>query len=260
MSPINLGANTDPYQPIERRYKITRSVLQVLHDCGHPLTIVTKNALVERDIDLLADMAKRNLVRVFVSVTSLDNKLASKLEPRASAPHRRVEAIRTLSAAGVPCGVLVAPIIPMLTDRWLEAIVERATEAGARAAGYTMLRLPYELKDLMREWLQQHFPERAEHVMSLVRQIRGGKENDPRFGSRMHGEGDFAELIRQRFEHRHEESSASRAHATSMLDTSRFVPPRKLLAAGRICSSHFPADRNVVSSPRACFARAIPHA
>jgi DNA repair photolyase len=226
VSPINLGANTDPYQPIERRYKITRAVLQVLHDCGHPLTIVTKNALVERDIDLLADMAKRNLVRVFVSVTSLDNRLASKLEPRASAPHRRIEAIRTLRAAGVPCGVLVAPIIPMLTDRWLEAIVERATEAGARAAGYTMLRLPYELKDLMREWLQQHFPDRAEHVMSLVRQIRGGKENDPRFGSRMHGEGNFAELIRQRFQIATRKFGLTGARET-ILDTSHFIPPRK---------------------------------
>jgi len=226
VSPINLGANTDPYQPIERRYKITRAVLQVLHDCGHPLTIVTKNALVERDIDLLADMARRNLVRVFVSVTSLDNKLASKLEPRASAPHRRIEAIRTLSNAGVPCGVLVAPIIPMLTDKWLEAIIERATEAGARAAGYTMLRLPYELKDLMREWLQQHFPERAEHVMSLVRQIRGGKENDARFGSRMRGEGNFAELIRQRFHLATKKFGLTRAWET-VLDTSHFIPPRK---------------------------------
>ena len=226
VSPINLGANTDPYQPIERRYKITRAVLQVLHDCGHPLTIVTKNALVERDIDLLADMARRNLVRVFVSVTSLDNKLASKLEPRASAPHRRIEAIRTLSNAGVPCGVLVAPIIPMLTDKWLEAIVERATDAGALAAGYTMLRLPYELKDLMREWLQQHFPERAEHVMSLVRQIRGGKENDARFGSRMRGEGNFAELIRQRFHLATKKFGLTRAWET-VLHTSHFIPPRK---------------------------------
>ena len=226
VSPINVGANTDPYQPIERRYRITRQVLEVLHACGHPLTIVTKNALVERDLDLLADMAKRNLVRVFVSVTSLDNRLASKLEPRASAPHRRVEAIRRLSAAGVPCGVLVAPIIPMLTDRWLEAIVERATQAGATMAGYTMLRLPHELKDLMREWLQQHFPERAEHVMSLVRQIRGGKENDPRFGSRMHGEGEFATLIRQRFDIATRKAGLGRTRDIT-LDTSCFVPPRK---------------------------------
>ena len=225
VSPINLGANTDPYQPIERRYRITRQVLEVLHDCGHPLTIVTKNALVERDLDLLTDMAKRNLVRVFVSVTSLDNRLAAKLEPRASAPHRRVEAIRTLTAAGVPCGVLVAPIIPMLTDRWLEAIVERATQAGATMAGYTMLRLPYELKDLMREWLQQHFPERAEHVMSLVRQIRGGKENDARFGSRMRGEGEFAELIRQRFHIATRKAGLARTRDIT-LDTSHFVPPR----------------------------------
>ncbi|HEX4481250.1 MAG TPA: PA0069 family radical SAM protein [Rudaea sp.] len=225
VSPINLGANTDPYQPIERRYKITRQVLEVLHACRHPLTIVTKNALVERDMDLLADMAKRNLVRVFLSVTSLDNRLASKLEPRASAPHRRVEAIRALHEAGVPCGVLVAPIIPMLTDRWLEAIIEHAAQAGASMAGYTMLRLPYELKDLMREWLQQHFPERAEHVMSLVRQIRGGKENDARFGSRMRGEGEFATLIRQRFEIATRKFRLARTRDIA-LDTSHFVPPR----------------------------------
>ena len=199
VSPVNLGANTDPYQPIERRYRITRQVIEVLAEHRHPLTIVTKNALVERDLDLLAPLAKQNLVHVFLSVTSLDNHLAAKLEPRASAPHRRIEAIGALNAAGVPCGVLVAPIIPMLTDRWLEQILERAHAAGARAAGYTVLRLPWELKDLVREWLELHFPERAEHVLSLVRQMRGGRDNDARFGSRMRGEGQFAELIRQRF-------------------------------------------------------------
>ncbi|MGA9335840.1 MAG: PA0069 family radical SAM protein, partial [Rudaea sp.] len=168
VSPINLGANTDPYQPIERRYRITRQIIEVLSECAHPFTIVTKNALVERDLDLIAPMAQRNLARVFISVTSLDNRLASKLEPRASAPHRRIAAIRALNDAGVPCGVLVAPIIPMITDRWLEQILERAHDAGARMAGYTVLRLPWELKQLVREWLQLHFPERAEHVMSLV--------------------------------------------------------------------------------------------
>ena len=226
VSPINLGANTDPYQPIERRYKITRQIIEILHACGHPLTIVTKNALVERDIDLLADLGKRKLVHVFVSVTSLDNRLASKLEPRASAPHRRIEAIRTLSAAGVSCGVLVAPIIPMLTDRWLEGIVERCADAGARMAGYTIMRLPHELKDLVREWLEQHYPDRAEHVMSLIRQMRGGKENDARFGSRMRGEGEFAELIRQRFRIAVRKFGLSRSRAIA-LDTTQFVPPRK---------------------------------
>lgn len=199
VSPINLGANTDPYQPIEKRYRIMRQILEVMLEHGHPVTIVTKNALIERDLDLLVALAQRKLVYAFVSVTSLDNKLASKLEPRASAPHRRIAAVKALSDAGVPCGVLVAPIIPMITDKWLEQIIERAADAGARMAGYAILRLPYELKQLVREWLEIHFPERAEHVMSLVRQMRGGRENDPRFGSRMRGEGEFAELIRQRF-------------------------------------------------------------
>ncbi|HZP66765.1 MAG TPA: PA0069 family radical SAM protein [Rudaea sp.] len=225
VSAINLGANTDPYQPIERRYRITRSVVEVLAESRHPFTIVTKNALVERDIDLLAPIAERNLVRVFVSVTSLDNRLAAKLEPRASAPHRRIAAIRRLSAAGVPVGVLVAPIIPMLTDRWMEKILEAAHEAGARVAGYTVLRLPWELKDLVREWLELHFPERAAHVLSLVRQMRGGRENDPRFGSRMRGQGEFADLLRQRF------AVAARKFGFGMarsltLDTSQFRPPR----------------------------------
>ncbi len=225
VSPINLGANTDPYQPIERRYRITRQVIEVLAECRHPFTIVTKNALVERDLDLIAPMAQANLARAFISVTSLDNKLAAKLEPRASAPHRRIEAIRTLNAAGVPCGVLVAPIIPMLTDHWLEQILQRAHDAGARMAGYTVLRLPWELKQLVKEWLELHFPDRAEHVLSLVRQMRGGRDNDPRFGSRMRGEGKFADLIRQRF------AIAAKRHGYSvtsslMLDTTQFRPPR----------------------------------
>jgi len=224
-SPINLGANTDPYQPIERRYRITRSILEVLAEHNHPCTIITKNGLIERDLDLLVPMARANLVHAFVSVTSLDNRLASTLEPRASAPHRRLEAVATLNAAGVPCGVMVAPIIPMVTDRYLEEIIERAAAVGAKGAGYTILRLPYELKDLFREWLELNVPARAEHVMSLIRQMRGGRENDPRFGSRMRGEGEFAELIRQRF------ALACRRHGIArgrdiVLDTSKFAPPR----------------------------------
>lgn len=232
-SPINLGANTDPYQPIERRYRITRQIIEVLGECSHPFTIVTKNALVERDLDLIAPMAQRNLARVFISVTALDNRLAAKLEPRASAPHRRLKAIQALNAAGIPCGVLVAPIIPMITDRWLEQILERAHAAGARMAGYTVLRLPWELKQLVHEWLQLHFPERAEHVMSLVRQMRGGRDNDPRFGKRMRGEGEFAELIRQRFR------VAARRHGFSLtraltLDTTAFTRPRKPSPQGEL--------------------------
>jgi len=224
-SPINIGANTDPYQPIERRYRITRSILEVLAEYRHPCTIITKNALIERDLDLLVPMAQANLVHAFVSVTSLDNRLASTLEPRASAPHRRLRAVATLNEAGVPCGVMVAPIIPMVTDRYLEQILERAAAAGAKGAGYTVLRLPYELKDLFREWLDLHVPERAEHVMSLIRQMRGGRDNDSRFGTRMRGEGEFAELIRQRFALACRRFGISRGRDI-VLDTAQFSPPR----------------------------------
>ena len=224
-SPINLGANTDPYQPIERRYRITRSIIEVLAEHKHPFTIITKNALVERDIDLLAPLARDNLVHVFVSVTSFDNRLASTLEPRASAPHRRLKAVETLNAAGVPCGVMVAPIIPMVTDKYLEKILEGAAQAGATAAGYTIVRLPYELKHLFREWLALHVPERAEHVMSLIQQMRGGRDNDANFGSRMRGEGQFAELIRQRFQLACRKYGIDRGRPVR-LDTTRFTVPR----------------------------------
>jgi len=233
VSPINLGANTDPYQPIERRYKITRQILEVMLEHRHPLTVITKNALIERDLDLLAALARANLVYAFVSITSLDNKLSAKLEPRASAPHRRIAALKTLADAGVPCGVMVAPIIPMLTDRWLEQILEQAHAAGARTAGYTILRLPWELKDLVREWLELHFPERAEHVLSLVRQMRGGRDNDPRFGSRMRGEGEFAELIRQRFMVTTKRLGFHRGRDVA-LDSSMFAPPRASTPQGEL--------------------------
>jgi DNA repair photolyase len=233
VSPINLGANTDPYQPIERRYQITRQILQVMLECRHPVTVITKNALVERDLDLLVPLARANLVYAFVSITSLDNRLSAKLEPRASAPHRRIAALKALSDAGVPCGVMVAPIIPMLTDRWLEEILEGAREAGAAMAGYTILRLPWELKDLVREWLELHFPERAEHVLSLVRQMRGGRDNDPRFGSRMRGEGEFAELIRQRFHIATRKFGFGRGRDV-VLDCAQFTPPRKATPQGEL--------------------------
>jgi len=232
-SPINLGANTDPYQPIEKRYRITRSILEVLAECNHPCTIITKNALIERDLDLLVPMARARLVHAFVSVTSLDNRLSSTLEPRASAPHRRLEAVANLNAAGVPCGVMVAPIIPMVTDRHVEQIIEKAAEAGAKRAGYTVLRLPHELKDLFREWLALNVPERAEHVMSLIRQMRGGKDNDARFGSRMRGEGEFAELIRQRFRLACRKHSINEARDLA-LDGSRFTPPRAASPQGSL--------------------------
>ena len=233
VSPINLGANTDPYQPIERRYRITRQVLEVLLEHRHPVTIVTKNALIERDLDLLSELARDNLVYAFVSITSLDNQLSARLEPRASAPHRRLAAVKALSDAGVPTGVLVAPIIPMLTDRWMEQIIERAAVNGARMAGYTVLRLPHELKQLVKEWLEIHFPERAEHVLSLVRQMRGGRDNDAHFGSRMRGEGEFAELIRQRFALAVKRSGLAR-NRDLQLDTSIFRAPRTASPQGEL--------------------------
>jgi DNA repair photolyase len=233
VSPINIGSNTDPYQPIEKRWRLTRAALEVLAECHHPCTIVTKNALVERDLDILVPMAHEQLVQVFVSVNSLDNHLAAKLEPRASAPHRRIKTIRTLAEAGVPVGVLVAPIIPALNDRDMEAVLEQAADAGASCAGYTVLRLPYELKVLFREWLALHAPQRAAHVMSLVQQMNNGRDYDNNFATRMRGQGVFAELLRRRFE------LACRRHGFGRtrelrLDTSRFVPPRKSSPQGEL--------------------------
>lgn len=198
--PIAFGTNTDAYQPIERRYKVMRGLLEVLAECDHPLTVVTKSALIERDIDLLAPMAKKNLVKAFVSVTALDHKLARALEPRAASPSRRIDAIRALASAGIPTGVMVAPVIPALTDKSLEAILEAAAGAGAIMAGWIMLRLPNEVRPLFKEWLATHAPQRADHVISIVKQVRGGRENDPNFGSRMSGSGNFSELIDKRFD------------------------------------------------------------
>ncbi len=198
--PIAFGTNTDAYQPIERRYRIMRGLLEVLAACNHPLTIVTKAALIERDIDLLAPMAKKSLVKAFVSVTTLDHKLARALEPRAASPSRRIDAIRALVTAGIPTGVMVAPVIPALTDKSLEAILEAAAGAGAIMAGWIMLRLPNEVRPLFKEWLATHAPQRADHVISIVKQVRGGRENDPNFGSRMSGSGNFSELIDKRFD------------------------------------------------------------
>ncbi|MBV8665614.1 MAG: PA0069 family radical SAM protein [Burkholderiaceae bacterium] len=221
---IVLGANTDPYQPIERTYKLTRSILEVLERYQHPLSITTKSGLVMHDIDILERMARKGLVRVLVSVTSLQNDIARTLEPRASAPARRLEAVRRLAEAGIPVGVLVAPIIPAITDMELEAIVARAAEAGASYAAYTLLRLPREVEDLFAEWLQAHFPLRAKHVMSLLMQMRGGKAYDAAFGHRMKGTGIFAELIRNRFH---------LARKRNGIDNERFTPRTDLFAVPR---------------------------
>ncbi|OOG39062.1 radical SAM protein [Rhodanobacter sp. C06] len=231
--PINIGSNTDPYQPIEKKWRLTRAALEVLAECHHPCTVVTKNALVERDLDLLAAMAREQLVQVFVSVNSLDNHLAAKLEPRACAPHRRLKAIAALAEAGVPVGVLVAPIIPALNDKDMEAVLERAHAAGARCAGYTVLRLPWELKALFREWLALHAPQRAEHVMSLVQQMNGGRDYDSDFRTRMRGQGVFAELLRKRFEIACRKHGFGRARELR-LDCTRFVPPRKPSPQGEL--------------------------
>jgi len=199
-TPIALGANTDCYQPIERKYRITRQILEVLAECNHPVTLVTKSALVERDLDILGPMAEKNLVRVFVSIGTLDRELARKLEPRAASPQRRLDVLRALSGAKVPCGVMVAALIPALNDKTMEHVLEAASQAGAAEAAYVIMRLPNELKDLFKEWLAEHYPDRAEHVISIVHQMRGGKDNDPRFGTRMTGLGNYADLIAKRFE------------------------------------------------------------
>jgi DNA repair photolyase len=197
-SSLCLGTATDAYQPVERRLGITRQLIQVLSDFGHPFSLVTKSAGVERDLDLLAPMAERRLVAVYVSITTLDPELARTLEPRAAAPHRRLRTLRTLAQAGVPVGVSVSPLIPFLNEPELERILAAAAEAGAGAAFAIPLRLPWEVSPLFQDWLERHHPERAARVMARLREMRGGQDNDPRFGSRMRGEGLWAELLAQR--------------------------------------------------------------
>jgi len=197
--PITIGANTDPYQPIEREHRITRQLLEKMLEYRHPVSLITKGVLIERDLDLLSELAGLNLVSAHVSVTSLDPKLKRNLEPRAASAAARLRIIESLSTAGVPVGALVAPVIPALTDHELEAIVERVAAAGAKSAGYVLLRLPHEVAGLFVEWLETHYPDRARHVMSLVRQSRGGKDYDSAWGQRMRGSGRFADLIETRF-------------------------------------------------------------
>jgi len=224
--PIHIGGNTDPYQPIERGLRITRQVIEVLERFNHPFSIITKNALITRDLDLLGPMAERNLVRTAVSVTTLDRKLARAMEPRAATPERRLDAIRRLSAAGVPCAVGVAPVIPGLNDHEIEAILERAAEAGASGAHFTVLRLPLEIKDLFREWLQSERPDRAARVMSLVRQMRGGKDYDSQWNKRMRGEGPVAALIETRFKVARKRLGLDRERLS--LDVGKFQVPATL--------------------------------
>jgi DNA repair photolyase len=195
-----LGTNTDPYQPIERQYRVTRSVLEVLARADHPVGIVTKSNLVLRDLDLLTPMAAKGLAKVYISLTTLDKTVARKMEPRAPTPARRLEAIEGLAKAGVPVGVMVAPIVPAVNDAEIEAILARAHSAGAREAGYVMLRLPLELRDIFREWLLVHYPDKLRHSLSLVQSTRGGKDYDSEWGKRMAGSGPYAWMIGRRFE------------------------------------------------------------
>ncbi|SEQ69256.1 DNA repair photolyase [Solimonas aquatica] len=224
-APIELGSNTDPYQPVERELGITRSLLELMLRFRQPARVTTKGAaLLARDLDLLAALARQRLLSVAVSITTLDAQLKRTLEPRAASPQARLRAMRLLHEAGVPVMVNFSPVIPFVNDAEMEAVLEAARQAGAQQASYIPLRLPYEVKDLFRQWLDVHLPQKAAHVMSLVQQMRGGRDNDPRFGSRMRGEGEYAEVLRQRF------ALACRrlgldTGARISLDCSRFAPP-----------------------------------
>ncbi|UXZ56002.1 PA0069 family radical SAM protein [Halomonas sp. 7T] len=223
--PINLSGNTDCYQPLEATYQTTRRLLELLLACRHPVTLVTKSTLVLRDLDLLAEMAEHRLVRVFVSLTSLDVQLKRTLEPRTASPQARLKVIRELNTAGVPVGTLVSPIIPGLTDHEIERILEAASRAGARTATWMLLRLPHEVAPLFEAWLHAHYPERAAKVMSLMRQCRGGKTYDAAFGKRFRGEGVFADLIAQRFQ-RASRQWNMQPRTEQGLNTRDFSPPR----------------------------------
>lgn len=222
---IAIGTNTDPYQPLEKSYGLMREILDVLDACSHPVAIVTKSALVARDIDILSRMAERNLVKVALSVTTLDRKLCRGMEPRTSAPHKRLGAIRALADAGIPVAVMMAPIIPALTDSEIEGLLEAAAEHGAREASFILLRLPLEVSELFRDWLLREHPDRYRHVMSLIRSMRGGKDYDAKWGERMRGRGPYAEQIAKRF------SLAAKRLGLNLrrkkLNTADFVQPQK---------------------------------
>ena len=222
---IALGINTDGWQPLEKQMEVTRSVLKVLAECRHPISIVTKSALIVRDLDLLQDMARDRLVSVMVSITTLDNDVKRALEPRTASPQARLNVLEQLSAAGVPVGVMVAPVIPSLTDHEMEHILEAAKNSGASRAGYTLLRLPHEVKDLFREWLAEHYPDRAQHVMSIINQSRGGKDYQAEFGTRMVGTGVFAQLLKKRFQIAKRRLGLDEADERFDLRTDLFRPP-----------------------------------
>lgn len=220
---LNIGSATDAYQPAERRLRVTRSVLEVLQQARHPFSLVTKSSLVERDLDVIAPMAAAGLAAVYVSVTTLDGELARRMEPRAAAPYRRLRTIETLVRAGVPVGVSVSPLIPFVNEPELERVLAAARDAGASRAFGIVLRLPWEVNPIFRRWLQQHFPERADRVMARVREMRGGRDNDSRFGSRMTGQGTWAQLLRQRLHKACERLGLQRGRFE--LDGTQFRPP-----------------------------------
>jgi DNA repair photolyase len=223
---IALGSNTDPYQPVERRFRITRSILEVLNRMNHPVGIVTKSALVTRDIDILSRMAERQLAKVAISVTTLDPKLARRMEPRAAAPAKRLETIRKLTEAGISVSVLVAPIIPAINDHEIEAILKACAAAGAQEAGYVLLRLPHDLKDLMRDWLAEHYPDKLKHVFTLLQEARGGKDYDAEWSTRQSGIGPYAWMLGRRFETAAERLGLNKRNLKLRKDLFK-VPPKE---------------------------------
>lgn len=225
---LNIGSATDAYQPAERKLGITRQVVEVLSECRHPFSIITKSAGVERDLDLIAPMARRGLAAVYVSITTLDPALARILEPRAASPQRRLQTLKALSEAGVPTGVSISPVIPFINEPEIERILEAAFEAGARRAFSIVLRLPWEVNPLFQQWLEAHFPERAKRVMARIRDMRGGKDNDAHFGSRMTGHGLWAELIRQRFTKAKQRLGLDGERVE--LDLGQFQPPARFVS------------------------------
>lgn len=237
--PIALGISTDAYQPCERQLGLTRQLLEIMHDCRQPIGLITKSALIERDMDILASMAPQRLVAVAVTLTTLDHSVARTLEPRATAPRRRLEIVRHLTDAGIPVSVNIAPVIPFITDSEMEAIIDACAEAGAVSVGFIVLRLPWEVNPLFQEWLQAHFPERAERVMNRVRDLHGGKDYNPAFGERMRGQGVWADLLRQRFTKAVNRSAiAKRRSHFGELDCSLFRRPQSV----PLIASDRPAD------------------
>lgn len=261
-SPINIGSATDAYQPIERDWRLTRGMLELMLETRHPLTIVTKNGLVARDLDLLAALAEQNLVVVYMSITTLDADMARTLEPRAAAPWRRLEAVRSLTAAGVPVGVLVAPVIPFINDDAMEHILQESKAAGAHYASYTVIRLPWEVKTLFEDWLNAHFPDRAQRVLHRIEDLRNGRRNDPNFGSRMRGTGIWADLLRQRFAVATRKLGLNRHRLA--LDCDRFLAPAPaggsaaLFPPAAAGAPVFPSPADAKASSGVPFASALP--